>query len=264
MRKTSKKMNLFIKTVIVYFIYLFIIPVSILLGQNDLKKIRINNDIELTKINDSFYVHTSWYKTETFGRVPSNGLLLVENGKALIIDTPMDDSLTSQLYDYLLDSMNVTVETFIAGHSHNDCMGGIDFLHTKNVNSIALDLTNEICKKQKLPLAKETFADSLLFEFYGEKVICKYLGPGHTIDNIVVYFPAHKILFGGCMIKSLNSIDMGYVKEADIKQWDQSVGKVKSTFTDVEFVIPGHGNIGDGKLLDHTIDLVKIQQKIAK
>ncbi|MDF1547680.1 MAG: subclass B1 metallo-beta-lactamase [Bacteroidales bacterium] len=259
MNNKNKFLN---KTVILYSIVcLFTNFLSQAFGQQEYRTMTINKDIQLTRLSDSFYMHTSWFSAPGFGRFSSNGLILIVNGKALIIDTPMDNQQTEQLYNYMLDSMNVTIETLISGHSHEDCMGGISFLHSKGVHSIALDLTNQKCIEQNLPLPKQSFSDSLILNFYGNQVICKYFGPGHTIDNIVVYFPAERILFGGCLIKAINSRNLGNIKEAKIDNWAQTVKLVKLEYADAKIVIPGHGSFGDTKLLSHTIELVKVEKQ---
>ena len=220
-------------------------------------KIKINKDIELTKISDSIFIHTSWFEFPKFGRFPSNGLILVKNGKALLVDTPNDNAQTEILAEYLLDSMSIKIEKVIVCHFHSDCMGGLEYLHRKNIESVSLDLTKKICKKKQLPIPKETFSKKLTFNFYGEKVICQYFGAGHTIDNIVVYFPNSKILFGGCLIKSSKSIGLGNLADAVVNDWDISVMKLVKEFTDVKTVVPGHGGFGGKELMNHTIELVE-------
>jgi metallo-beta-lactamase class B len=84
-----------------------------------------------------------------------------------------------------------------------------------------------------------------------------YPGEGHTSDNITIWFPQYKVLFGGCLIKSLESKDIGSIKDANIKQWPDSVNKVLKKYSDAEIVIPGHGKWGDLKLAEHTLGLLK-------
>jgi metallo-beta-lactamase class B len=250
--------NDLLKTVILYLVIVMScsIPVQVS-GQEDFNTIKINNDLELIQLNESFFIHVSWNNSEKFGRFSSNGLILVKNGKALIIDTPIEESLTMELYNFLHDSLKVEVEKFIAGHYHDDCMGGINVLHAKNVQSIALDLTKQKCIEHNLPLPIQIFSDSLTFDFYGETVKCIYAGPGHTIDNISVYFPNRNILFGGCILKSISSKGLGNTADAVVNEWDKSVEHLMSLCGDVEIVIPGHGNFGNINLLQHTIKLVK-------
>ena len=219
--------------------------------------IKVNEDIELVKIEDGFYVHTTWFELPDFGRFPSNGLVFIKNGKALLIDTPNSNAQTEILYHYLKDSLNTTVEKVIVGHSHSDCIGGLAYLHRMGIESIAGDKTQQICISQNLPVPKTTFSDSLTFNFEGEKIMCRYFGAGHTIDNIVVYFPHSKILFGGCLIRSLNAKGLGYTKEAVIDAWDETVMRIRNAFPEMKYVIPGHGQYGDRRLLDHTMKLVE-------
>lgn len=65
----------------------------------------------------------TWHQSENYGRFPSNGLIVIKNGQALMIDTPMDNDKTEQLTKYLKDSMSVDLAKLIIGHFHDDCMG---------------------------------------------------------------------------------------------------------------------------------------------
>lgn len=219
--------------------------------------ITITPDIELIKLNDNFFIHTTWIESDEFGRFPSNGLIFTKNGKALLLDTPNSNEQMDTLYTYLKDSLNTKISKFIPGHSHPDCIGGFKFLQSVNVESLSGEKTKAICMNQNLPVPELSFRDSLTFYFEGEKVICRYFGGGHTIDNIVVYFPSSKILFGGCLVKSAYSKNLGYIKEAVLEEWDSTIEQILIEFLDIEIVIPGHGGYGDKQLLHHTIQLVR-------
>jgi glyoxylase-like metal-dependent hydrolase (beta-lactamase superfamily II) len=67
-----------------------------------------------------------------------------------------------------------------------------------------------------------------------------------------VWLPEHELLFGGCFVKSLNSKTLGFTGDADIAQWPTSMQKLIDKYPTVKQVVPGHGNIGDGKLLTHS------------
>lgn len=93
-------------------------------------EIFIDKDIQLIHLKDSVFVHIIWHSLSKFGRFSSNGLIIVKGGEAIMVDTPMDNDKTERLYSYLKDKMNIKVCRLISGHFHDDCMGGIDFLHT--------------------------------------------------------------------------------------------------------------------------------------
>lgn len=243
------------KCLSLFFSFLFINSVAA--KTLDFEHIRVEENIELIKINENYYIHTSWFDLPGYGRFPSNGLVFIKNGKALLIDTPNTNKQIIILYNFLQNHLKARVTKIIVGHSHSDCMGGLSALHDKGVESIAFYKTIQICKSQNLPIPKVSFSDSVTLNFEGETVSCRYFGAGHTVDNITAFFPRSKILFGGCLIKSLASKNLGNTKEADIENWDSTVLRVKKEYPSIKFVIPGHGTFGDSSLLDHTISLVK-------
>jgi metallo-beta-lactamase class B len=103
--------------------------------------------------------------------------------------------------------------------------------------------------------AAHTFraADGKAFRFAGEEVRVLYPGPAHSPDNVVVHFPARRLLFGGCMIK--NSESIGYTGDADLSRWEAAVHELEPLAPAV--VIPGHGDPGGPELFDTTIGLVR-------
>ncbi|MBN2805049.1 MAG: subclass B1 metallo-beta-lactamase [Prolixibacteraceae bacterium] len=231
---------------------LLIICATMISAEN---KIKISETIQLIEIHPEFYIHESYTATE-YGGFTSNGLLLISNGKALMIDTPMTEAETKTIVEFLKDSMNVKLEQFIGGHFHDDCIGGMAFLKAQGVPTLLGIRTEELCKTHGLPLPDKTFDQELLFTFEAISVSCFYPGGGHTFDNIVVYFPEQQILFGGCLVKSADSRGLGNLADAVPTSWDASIEKVMNRFPDAKIVIPGHGSHGNIELLNHTRWLV--------
>ncbi len=221
------------------------------------QSIQINPDIDLIAIGDSVFVHTTWETSEQWGRFPSNGMIIIKSGRAVMIDTPFDNSKTEIIYNYLRDSMDVKIETHIAGHFHEDCIGGLEFLHDKGVKSIASNLTIAKCKEDSLEVPDIGFDTAYDLDFYGKELSCRFFGGGHSFDNIVVWLPDDHILFGGCLIKSMNSRSLGNLSDAVVDEWDKTVEKVMATYPDMKIVVPGHGRFGGKELLEHTVELVK-------
>jgi metallo-beta-lactamase class B len=221
------------------------------------EKIMIDNDIQLIHLQDSVYVHVTWHHLDNFGRFPSNGLIVIRNGQALMIDTPMDNDKTERLTKYLKDSMSVDLAKLIIGHFHDDCMGGLGYLQSIGIESIANSMTIEKCKEIGLPIPSTSIMDSLSFDFNGEQIDCRYFGAGHSFDNITVWIPDKEILFGGCLIKSINSRGLGNLSDAVVDDWDMTIEKVIKRYPVIRTVIPGHGNYGGVELLTHTIELVE-------
>ncbi len=219
--------------------------------------ILVRSDIQLIHIRDSFFLHVTYDEVDGFGSVSSNGLFIIRNGNALMIDTPMDEDKTACLLNFLRDSIHATVTMFIPGHWHNDCIGGLAELHRRNVFSIANEMTCNECVKRNLEVPKASFSKSLEFSFGGIQVKCFYPGAGHSMDNVVVYFPDQKILFGGCLIKSAGSTGIGYIADGDVNEWQKSLKRVRKKFPNAEIIVPGHGSTGSLMLIRHTRNIIK-------
>jgi metallo-beta-lactamase class B len=90
----------------------------------------------------------------------------------------------------------------------------------------------------------------------GKEVQLRFFGEGHTRDNVVAYFPSEQILFGGCLIKEIDA-SKGFLGDANVGAWSATVEKIQSAYPDVKHVVPGHGAVGDAKLLEYTRQLFK-------
>jgi len=225
------------------------------------ERIVIDNDIQLIHLQDSIFIHVTWHQLDNYGRFPSNGMVIIKNGQALMIDTPMDNDKTKRLTQYLKDSLHVDLTKLIIGHFHDDCMGGLEYLQSIGIESIANSMTIEKCKEIGLPIASTPFTDSLTFYFSGEQIDCRYFGAGHSFDNLTVWIPNKKILFGGCLIRSINSKGLGNLSDAVVNDWDMTVEKVMKEYPEIKIVIPGHGDFGGTELLTHTVQLVNVHKQ---
>jgi metallo-beta-lactamase class B len=220
-------------------------------------KIIISDDIHIYPLHDSIYVHVTFDNSAEYGRFSSNGLIFIKNGEAILIDTPMDNAKTEAIHRFLKDSMNVDIKMLIIGHFHDDCLGGLEYIKSQGIESIANELTVEKCRELGLPIPSKSFKDSLVFDFNGERVVCRYLGGGHTADNITVWFPNQQVLFGGCLIRSMQTQNLGNIADAVVNVWADTVTEVIKNCQNVKVVIPGHGRWGGNELLFHTVELAK-------
>lgn len=219
--------------------------------------LHVDKDIQLVHLHDSVFMHVTWDNDEVYGRFSSNGLVLIRMGRALMVDTPMDNEKTESLVIWLKDSLSVMVEQVIVGHFHADCLGGLGYLQSIGVKSSGNKLTVEKCREMRLPVPAESFTATHVFDFHGERIECRYFGPGHSVDNIIVWIPDQEILFGGCLVKSMNSEGLGNLSDAVTEEWDTTVKKLKNSYSNIGTVVPGHGDAGGTELLNHTIQLVE-------
>ncbi len=226
-------------------------------AQGEQKMIRISKDIELLQLSEKAYVHLSYSTLPGFGRFASNGLIFINNGEALLFDTPVTDSLTMELVSWLTDSMNIKIVGFMPNHWHADCMGGLGFLKKQKIESYANQMTINIAAAKKLPIPAHGFKDSLQLKL-GDKVIdCLYPGAAHSKDNIVVWIPSEQILFAGCMVKSMDARNLGNMADGDPVAYPKTIDRVIDKFPNAKIVIPGHGQCGGLELLQHTKELTE-------
>lgn len=242
---------------IVVHILLFIAGSELSVFSQQYKTIHISKDIELIKLSEHAYVHVSYATLPKFGRFGSNGLIYADQGKAYLFDTPVNDSLTRALVNWITDSLKLQLIGFVPNHWHDDCMGGLGYLQSQGIASYANQKTIDMAKSKGLPVPAHGFKDSLTLKLNDKPVCCYYLGGGHTPDNIVVWIPAENILFAGCMCKELAATNLGNLADSDVKAWPATMNKVIVKFPTAKIVIPGHGQVGGTALLQHTSELLK-------
>jgi metallo-beta-lactamase class B len=210
--------------------------------------------LQIEQISPNTYVHISYLNTNDFGKVGCNGMLVIQNGEALVFDTPANEEASIELINWLEKDQKSKVNGVVATHFHWDCLGGLNEFHDKEIPSYASAKTIELAKDAGYPIPENSFKKKMNLKAGNIEVINQYLGEGHTKDNFVAYVPSDKVIFGGCMIKELGAGN-GNLEDANVSDWSSTVRKVKSTFPEAVLVIPGHGKIGGIELLDYTIEM---------
>jgi metallo-beta-lactamase class B len=226
-------------------------------SQVELGRFIVSKDIEVIRVSKHVLVHVSNADVPGFGVVASNGAIFVDGGEALLFDTPMNDSLTARLVGWISDSLHVKIVGFVPNHWHNDCLGGLNFLHKVGIASYANEMTIAIAKARGIPVPQHGFADSLHLRVGNEVVVCRYFGPAHAKDNIVVWMPSDSVLFAGCMAKDVHSKTLGNLSDADLAGWPTTIARVTEAFPQAKVVVPGHGASGGRELLVHTLELLQ-------
>lgn len=222
------------------------------------KEVYKSNDLVITQISENSFVHTSFLQTNDFGNVPCNGLIVRDNNEVIIFDTPTSDNSSKELIKWINETLHCNINAIIPTHFHDDCLGGLKAFEEDHIPSYANVKTIELAKENNLVIPNNGFTDTLTLKVGDKIVTVKFFGEGHTKDNVVGYYPSENLMFGGCLIKELDA-GKGYLGDANIIDWSSTVERVKQEYPDVKIVVPGHGEYGDKKLLDYTINLFKAQ-----
>ncbi len=215
-----------------------------------------SNYVELSKLNDNFWVHTTYTDYNGY-RTPSNGLLVVTSKGLLLVDTPWNNDQTKELIGFAKNTFNKDFTMAIITHAHDDRIGGIDTLLENKIDVRSTRLTVKEAEKNgyKKPEPKLDFDSKIKVGNIDVEIL--YPGEGHSPDNITVWFPQSKVLFGGCLIKSLDSKDLGSMTDSNLEVWPSSVKMVLDKYSEAEVVVPGHGKWGSLDLVRHTLELLK-------
>ena len=222
----------------------------------DTRQVYKSDKLIILQLAPNSYQHISYLKTNDFGNVPCNGLVVIDHKEAIIFDTPTDDKGSEELILWLTENQKCKIKAIIPTHFHDDCLGGLGIFEKYQIPSYANEKTIALAKENDSILPQNGFKDSLSLALGNEKVSVKFVGEGHTVDNVVGYFPKDEIMFGGCLIKELGAT-RGYLGDANLKAWSSTVLEVKAHYPKVKIVVPGHGDAGNQKLLDYTSRLFK-------
>jgi metallo-beta-lactamase class B len=219
--------------------------------------VKIAPDLMLVRLTGNTYMHISTAYVEGFGKASANGVIFINGKEAFLFDTPWNDTLTSTLITYLQNKMHLHIAVFIPNHWHQDCMGGLGYLKSQHIRSYANQKTIDIAKLKGLPVPDQGFTDSLQLNMGGKSIFCYFPGAAHSMDNIVVWIPSEKVLFPGCMCKSLNATNPGNTADGDTSSYPFTIDRVISKFRDAKIIVPGHGAAGGPELLTHTRSLFR-------
>ena len=245
----------------------------------------LNPELRITKLSDRVWVVTHSFPWE------SNSLVVKASDKELIlIDTPYTNEATEQVLQFIGKEIKPTKITVLLTGFHVDNLGGTGCLLQHQIpvygsNRTCQLLDERSAQTQKLMLTwlqkpehekyRKAYAEmkfdkpdhvfvlekglflkkgKLSFEVY-------FPGESHSPDNLTVYIKELNLLFGGCMIKSIESPNLGFTGDANMSEWPISVRKVQAKYPDAQLVIPHHGKWGDISLLQHTLDLFQNQKQ---
>lgn len=235
---------------------------------------RINDELSYRQIAPHTYVVTD----ETFFN--SNVLVAwMGDDTVLTASSPFETEGATALVEWIRKKFGPAKLIVINTHFHSDGTGGNEAFIKAEAQIWASEMTKKLQISKGAAVRKESMASftdpklrqriesrrevmaqnifdpakGLQLEFKGEPVTVFYPGPAHSPDNVVVYLPQRQVLFGGCMIRSGDSTDLGFLGSADVEHWETSARTLLNF--PVKFVIPGHGAVGGSELIQNTIDL---------
>ncbi len=211
--------------------------------------------VELARVSERVWVHTSYATINGF-RTDSHGLLVCGPGGEILVDTCWNDGQTRALLDRIQAELHKPVLLAVITHAHDDRIGGIRALLDAGVKVVSTPLTSGKARAAGYPSPLSELDPRITqLRVGGLSLEVFFPGPAHTADNVTVWVPEDKVLFGGCLVKSLGSANLGNTAEADLKRWPDSIRALVGKYPDARIVVPGHGPWGGAELLAHTLAL---------
>lgn len=222
-------------------------------------QLAVKGPFEITPLTDSVYLFTS-YGAFNGKYYPANGLFALTPKGAVVIDGPWDPKDRQPLLDSIWKRHQQKVILCLATHFHEDRSGALKEYGALGIATYATKMTDSLCELHNEPRAKHLMTPDTTFHLGSLTMQTFYPGPGHAPDNIVVWLPREKILYGGCFLKSVEDENLGNLSDANIAVWDQDALKLKR-FKHPRYMIVGHGDWHSLQAIYHTIELVKKEKR---
>ncbi len=220
---------------------------------------QVSDDLQITELSPNVWMHTSWHVLPGNRRVSSNGLIVREDDGLVLVDTAWGVAPTEALVDWVDSELKLPIRRVLATHYHDDRLGGWPVMARREIPLVATPLTMELADSENITQTLDASLNELTREGVAHSGTLEvfYPGPGHSPDNVLVWLPEARILFGGCAVKAIDASTLGNTDNADLSAWPQAIGRAQQRYTQARTVVPGHGDPGGPELLAHTLDLLQ-------
>lgn len=219
-------------------------------------------EVVLSRIGPKLWMHTSYLDLPGIGPIASNGLLVLREDDAILVDTAWTDPQTEDILRYAAAVLDRPVRTAVVTHFHQDKMGGIGALHRAGVETWAHPLTNELAPTVDFEPARNVIAFDAAGFATGPAAAALgpmrvfYPGPGHTRDNITV-MPEAGVAFAGCLIKGENARSLGNLEDADIASYAASARRFGNAFPQASIILMSHSAPEGRDAIRHTVRMAE-------
>ena len=212
--------------------------------------------LEITQLSGDFYIYTT-YNTYKGEKVPANGMYLVTSKGVVLFDTLWDTTQFQPLLDSIQVKHHQQVLLCVATHFHADRTGGLAYYKTRGIKTYTSKRTDELSKKNGMKRAEYRILNDTVFTVGQYSFQTYFPGHGHAPDNVVIWFEKEKILYGACLIKSVEDTDLGYLGDASKEDYASAIKNVQAKCKHPKHVIVGHGDYSNIKALEYTLKMAE-------
>ena len=223
-----------------------------------------DSSLKISPLSGDFYVFTT-YNFYKGTRIPANGMYVVTNQGVVMFDAPWDTTQFQPLLDSIRIKHHKKVVLCFATHFHEDRTGGLEYYKQQGIKTYTTRQTDELSKKRGMKRAEFLMDSDTVFTTGQYSFQTYYPGQGHAPDNIVIWFEKEKILYGGCLIKSVDDDNLGNLSDADSKEYATTIKRVQEKSKKPRYIITGHNDWLNTKSLEHTLKMAQeLKRKISR
>lgn len=228
----------------------FFLTLGNLIGQGS------KENLKITPLTGGFYIFTT-YNYYKGNRIPANGMYLLTSQGAILFDSPWDTTQFQPLLDSIKMRHNRDAVLCIATHFHEDRTGGLEYYKQRGIKTYTTRLTDDLSLKRGMKRAEFLMHKDTVFNVGEYSFQVYYPGKGHAPDNIVIWFEKERILYGGCLIKSVEDSSLGNLSDASLTDYATTLKNVQLKCKNPKYIIPGHNNWTNNGSLSHTLQMAK-------
>lgn len=182
------------------------------------------------------------------GGVANTGFLISDN-EVLAIDAQMTADSARQMLAEIKKLTSKPVTKLVLTHSDGDHVNGIGgfpqgleiIAHVQTREDMAQAFASPSRQALQAYLPTKTFTERLDLQVGSNRIQLLYFGPAHTSGDIVVFFPAEKVVFVGDLVSLERTTPIHLQKGGSAAGLAKALKELAEL--DADQFVPGHGRI---------------------
>jgi len=132
-----------------------------------------SKSLKIDELTTNSFRHVSYLKSGDKD-IACNGIVVVENKKAIVVDCPTSPEASVELINYLKNDKNLEIQGVVVTHFHEDCLGGLQSFHEADIPSYGHNRTITICEQEYIEFPDIGFRSEMTLHLDGKELICDF------------------------------------------------------------------------------------------
>lgn len=214
------------------------------------------------------------YLVEDRVYLQENSLVYIGRNHVTVVGATMSPQTAEMLAAEIRKVTSLPITEVVDTNHDPDRFGGNAYFKQLGAKIISTTLTRDLLEKEGKDVIRQTQAflpnyptvpivlpDTTYpgsFDLQDGAVRALYLGPSHKPDDIFVWFPTEKVLYGGCAIKP----QLGNMDGADLVEYPKTLQKLKDLHLPIDIIVSGHYSaIHKADLIDRYLEMLAQYKK---